>query len=176
MKKNITRVAVIKDGKVLRTYPSIVDTSIGEGIDYSWLFKALKKGNPVKGVTYVRTSYQHTPIVGMKGEDEWVYQTLEEASEKAGLTQFNILYLIDSGDGFLGWTFDEIGEEAYPLVKFVEGKLYRRCKYGYKAQYPTTFLHRDIYEAVYGSIEGQKVHVRNANRWNFTLDDLVVRE
>ncbi|HZK27535.1 MAG TPA: hypothetical protein VFD00_08370 [Thermoclostridium sp.] len=172
--RTITRIAVIKEGLVINTYPSIVDTAKGEGLDYSWLFNRIKNNKSYKGRTFIRTEYQHTPIICFyKGRPQATVLKLFSASLESRLTEEDIINLLESGEEKNGWSFDEVGEEYYPKTLSYRGRLYHRGYWGYKcAKHYTSYYHRDLYQDEHGDIGNLNVQVRNANRWNCKLENL----
>lgn len=177
-RRKIARVAVLCGEEVVRTHPSIVDACKTEGIKYRRIFDILDTGKKVNGFQFVRTDYQHTTIwCAVEGVVLHRAATLKEASRRTGVTPRKVLELLDSGGECKGWSFDEVGEEEYPETRNYKGTVYYKGPWGYKAGgTPSTYLHRDMYEDVFGPIGNGKIQIRDNNRWNFTLDNLVVRE
>jgi hypothetical protein len=169
-----TKVAVVENGCLAGMYSSVADCARGEGVDYTTMFNRAKTGKEYNGRTYIRTDYQMTPIICMKnGHPEGIVPSLMRASFMVGLTQKDILGLFDSGDSVGGWTFDEVGQEAYPKTRMYGGLLYHRGEWGYKTGIPSTYLHRDMYEAEIGPLEGKHLSIRNGNQWDFRVEGLV---
>ena len=175
---NMDGIAVIQDGTVLDIYTSMSDCGRALGVHYSTILHRNQTGKEYDGLRYMRTSYECTPILCMlDGMLQITAKTLASASALTRVPQSRILSLIDSGDSYRCWTFDEVGIDAYPKTKFWMGRKYTRQEKGYKAtEKPCTYLHRDMWEQAYGEkIEGRKnLKVRNANMWDFTVEDLAL--
>ena len=87
------------------TYPSINETAKAIGATPIAVQKALANGTLIKG-------YRLQPSTAIirgwhKGESHDFY-TLQEASKASGVYPLKLLSIIETGEEYRGWTFDEI--------------------------------------------------------------------
>lgn len=169
--------AVIEKGKVVDVYPSLIDGCKATGICSTVMYNRVYRGKVYNGQKFVRTDYDHNPImIFTEGKLYCEVPTLGAASRTTDLTEEQVLNLLDSGGEINGWSFDEQSYDVYPNIKTYRGRRYYKMEGGYKSTgQNASFLHRDMYRDEYGDLpDDRHLTIRNANRWNFEIDNLIL--
>ena len=87
------------------TFASIMDFARFIGVPFSAARTALENGTPINGYSLHESS---VIIRGYNNGKCYDFSSLQEAANTSGIKSLKLLSLIESGDEYHGWTFDEI--------------------------------------------------------------------
>ena len=87
------------------TYPSISDFARFIGVETSTVLQAMANGRTIKGY---KVQYSRVLIRGCHLGEGYDFASLHEAAKVSGIPKPKLLSLIETGEEYNGWTFDEL--------------------------------------------------------------------
>lgn len=87
------------------TYPSLSDFARFIGSTPSTVQQAIEQGRTIKGY---KVQYSRVLIRGCHLGEGYDFVSLHEAAKVSGIPKPKLLSLIETGEEYNGWTFDEL--------------------------------------------------------------------
>ena len=171
-------IKVYQEGREVASFPTTYATAKALGCVYTTVHSRLVSGKPYNGLTFKNVDKPILRIVILKnGERVHTGYGLEHASELTGLSAGKIQIMIETGEEYDGWSFDEDDEPQFPKVIVHNGVTYNRIYNGYRNSKSKMYLHRVIAREQYGEIPQRKrVWFRDGNRFNCDKDNIYLTE
>ena len=166
-------VSIYKLGKLFCSFTSAREYSEYAGIKYETALSRIGRASNIDGYVAKYSDIDSHPIaVFFEGNREHTAYSVNQAKDQTGISGKKIISLLESGEEFKGYSFDEAYPNEEPEFIYRNCIKYTKTERGYRAHYENKFLHREIYKQEHILPKGRRIIFRDGNNLNVDIDNM----